>query len=123
MQPPPAPPPPPPPEPPASFDLSRRDLQWIAKEVNIFKIMGERKTRSVTVDFVPGRPAIALPRLPGDEPLKASPPHVEEITFHLEDTQLGGEVFATLTCRGMVLVQPFMWDSWDSLTKYVINVH
>jgi hypothetical protein len=53
------PPPPSKPEAPSTFDLTRRDLLWIATEANVLKIMGERKVRSVTIDFVPGRPALS----------------------------------------------------------------
>jgi hypothetical protein len=110
-------PPPPPPDPPSTFDLTRRDLLWIAREANVFKIMGERKVRTVTIDFVPARPALVMPRFPGDDPITACPPHIEEVVFHLEDTMFGGETFASLTCRGMVIVVPFLWSSWDTLAK------
>lgn len=110
-------PPSPPPEPAPTYSLTRRDLLWIAQEANVFKIMGERKARSVTIDFVPGRPAIVLPRLGDDEPLTTCPPHVEEVTFHLEDAMFGGEVMTALTCRGMIIVVPFAWSSWEALAK------
>jgi len=116
-------PPKPPPEAPSTYQLNRRDLQWIAQEANVFKIMGDTKTRSVTLDFVPGRPAIVMPRLPGDEPLQATPPHVEEITYHLEDSMFGGDVWTALTCRGMTIVQPWLWTSWDALAKSSIILH
>lgn len=92
-------------------------MLWIATEANIFKIMGEQKVRSVTIDFVPSRAALLIPRLNGDDPVTSCAPHVEEVTFHLEDAMFGGEVFTAITCRGNVVVLPFPWTSWDGLAK------
>lgn len=104
----------------SSYNLSRSDLIAIAAYGNIFKIMGERMCREVTVDYIPQRPAMVIPRLPGDGPLTASPPHVEELTFKLEDTLFGGEVFCSLVCRETVVVLPFRWVSWAELARSVI---
>jgi hypothetical protein len=79
--------------------------------------MGERRCRIVTLDFVPARPAIILPRLEGDGPLTTMPPHVEEVVYHLEDTMFGGDVYAAVTCRGHTVVAPFLWSSWEALAR------
>jgi hypothetical protein len=97
--------------------LTTADLLAIACEANVLKIMGERRTHVVTLDFVPQRPAIIIPRLPDDGPLNAMPPHVEEVTFYLEDAMFGGDVYAAVTCRGHTVVAPFLWSSWETLAK------
>jgi hypothetical protein len=104
-------------KPPPTSNLTTADLLAIACEANVLKIMGERRTRVITFDFVPARPAIILPRLEGDGPLNASPPHVEEVTYYLEDTMFGGEVYAAVTCRGHTVVAPFLWSSWEALAR------
>jgi hypothetical protein len=55
--------------------------------------------------------------LDGDEPLTTCPPHVEEVVFNLEDTMFGGEVFASVTSRGFVVIVPFLWSGWETLAK------
>lgn len=113
----PTPEPPPPPAPPGSLSLTRSELVQIASHCDLLKLFGERQVKEITVDYVPARAALVWPRLPGDGPLEACMPHVEEITFHLEDTQIGGEVWACVTCRSMVIVRPWKWDSWASLAR------
>jgi hypothetical protein len=104
-------------KPPPSSHLTTADLLAIACEANVLRIMGERRCRIVTLDFVPARPAIILPRLEGDGPLTTMPPHVEEVVYHLEDTMFGGDVYAAVTCRGHTVVAPFLWSSWEALAR------
>lgn len=103
------------------LNLTRQQLCEIANYANVFKIMGEKRWREVTVDYVPGRQAIVLPRLPDDDALNALPPHVEELVFKLEDAMFGGELFAALTCKDLVIVAPFVWTGWDSLAQSSIT--
>lgn len=103
--------------------LTTNDLLAIACEANVLRIMGQRKCRQITLDYVPARPAIIIPRLEGDGPLNAMPPHVEEVTYFLEDSMFGGDVYAAVTCRGHTVVAPFLWSSWETLANSRIRAH
>jgi hypothetical protein len=101
--------------------LNRRDLTLIAKEANVFQLLGKTKQRKITLDYVGARPAMIIPRLEGDGPLETCAPHVEEITYELEDQMFAGDLYVTLNSRGHVVVSPFRWEGWDKLaTSFII---
>lgn len=105
---------------PVTSSLTRSDLIMIAAEANLLKLFGKQRVRSITLDYVPPRPAMVIPRLAGEEPITALPPHIEEITYNLEDTMFGGEVFTAVTSRSFVIVSPWLWSGWEVMTGWSI---
>lgn len=105
-----------------ALQLTRLELAAIASEANLFKVMGHNRLTEITVDYVPNRNRFIVPRLPGDGPLEAHAPHVEQLTFALEDQMFAGEVWTALTCRGVVVVNPFRWEGWPKLATWSIIV-
>lgn len=104
--------------------LAPEELLKIAKEANVFKIMGESRKRSVTIDYVPARSAILFPRLEDDGPLEACPPHIETLKFELDSAVFdlaGGMTYVALVCRGMIIVNPFPWETFEKLATLKIG--
>lgn len=104
------------------MNLSVEDLLRIAKEGEVLKVMGRTHKRTLTLDYVPARAAMIIPRLDAeDEGVTAMPPHVEPITFRLEDAEFGHMTFVALTCRGFVIVNPFPFTSYEALAEVTIR--
>lgn len=103
-------------------DVPTSDLVRIAVSAQVFKLMGERRTRQVTIDYSPARDALLVPRESGeDAPLEPITPDVIPITFTLEDAMFGGSVWVALTCGERVVVHPFAWVSYEHLATIVVN--
>lgn len=99
------------------------ELVRIAAEVELLKKMGLARSRTMTIDYVPAREAIIIPRAPGEEdPITVYPPEVTELTFTLEDQMFGGVVYVALTCGGHIVIHPFVWDSYEKLSTTAITL-
>ena len=95
----------------------------IATEANVLRIMGENRKRSVTLDVIPARACVIVPRIDeADDSLTVPAPTIQSLSYHLEDAMFGSMCFAAITCDGRVIVNPFPWESWDHLAKSKINV-
>lgn len=103
--------------------LSVTDLIHIAREVSLLKLFAARRCRSVTVDYVPARPAIILPRESDDYVgLQACPPAIIPITYTLEDCMFGGNTYAVIVCGHRTVVSPFIWTTYEELGTYALNL-
>lgn len=90
----------------------------VAAEANVAKIMGENQSRTVILDVIPARGQVIVPRLdPEDDSLTPPAPAIDTLTFHLEDAMFGTVCYAAITCQGKVIVNPFVWESWEHLAK------
>jgi hypothetical protein len=99
------------------------EMLRIASEANVAKIMGENHSRAVTLDVIPARGQVIVPRLdPDDDSLTSPAPTIQTLTFHLEDAMFGTVCYAAITCQGKVIVNPFVWESWEHLAKARIGV-
>jgi hypothetical protein len=98
-------------------DLTLTELATIVRESHVLRIMGEQQIDKLTVDYVPARAAMILPRLDGDEPVNPNPPQVISITFILETAMFGGVIYAALVCGHRVVINPFMWIDYAHLTQ------
>lgn len=100
-------------------DLTIPEMLAIADKANVLKRMGVDKTNRIIVDFCAARDSIALAREPGEEgePLEVFPIEPIMLTFRLEDAMFGGTVFACVTCEHKVIIHPFVWESYDQLSK------
>lgn len=99
------------------------EMLRIAAEANVLRVMGERRLHSVTLDIVPARGQIIVPRIDDDDDsLTAPAPTIQTLTFHLEDAMFGTTTYAAVTCQGRVIVQPFAFESWDHLAASSIKV-
>lgn len=102
---------------------STEEMLRIAAEANVLRIMGETRRRSVTLDIVPARGQIIVPRIDeDDDSLTAPAPTIQSLQFHLEDAMFGTVCFAAVTCQGRVIVSPFAFESWDALAKSAISI-
>jgi hypothetical protein len=96
--------------------IPAEEMLRVATEANILKIMGERQIRSLTIDYIPARGQIIVPRLDeDDDSLTAPRPTIYPLTYHLEDAVFGVVLYVALTCQGKVIVNPFPFDSWEHL--------
>lgn len=94
------------------------DILNVIAKAEVPKLMGERKTRRLVIDYVPPREATMLPRdSEQDGPLEVYPPVPIQLTFQIEDAMFGGEVWAAITCGNRVVVAPFLWRGFDELAK------
>jgi len=102
-------------------ELSIRELIEIAAQANIFKLMADRRSSRVVVDYVPARDALCIPREENEEsPLVPLVPDVIPIVYKLEDAMFGGVIFASITVGSRVIVTPFMWQSYEHLGTITI---
>lgn len=96
--------------------LQMTDLINVVEQAGVLKIMSERRCRQVTIDYCPPRESMAIPRDPGcTEPIEPAAPTVIPLTFLLEDTMFGGVIFVALTCGPRVVINPFVWVSYEHL--------
>jgi hypothetical protein len=98
--------------------LSPEEIVQIAKDCEILKLFGAAQTNTITVDYVPPRVGMIIPREPGDGPFNIHPRPCEELTFELESVifhSAGGAVFVAVTCRGVFVTPPFKWESYAKL--------
>ena len=103
-------------------DLQMVDLLRVCEQAGVLKRMGEGRCRSVTVDYVPPREGMCIPRTPGeDEPIEPLVPEVITLTFNLEDAMFGGVLFAAITCGHRVVVSPWQWVSYEHLALQTIK--
>lgn len=93
----------------------------IAQELDILKNFGEKRCRTLRVNYTPGMPYKITY---GDETPLEPPvlPPTYELTYILEDAMFGGEVFAAVTCNGLVVTRPFPWPGYDTLAQMRITV-
>lgn len=98
------------------------ELLGIAQELDVLKRFAQRRCRKVDVRYIPGMPYQV--GFLGDDPKNEPHPLPEpyDLTFYLEDSMFGGEVFAAVTCNGLVVVRPFLWPGYDALLKMRITV-
>ena len=106
---------------PVAIELPIAELVKVAADANVFKIMSENKTNTVTIDYVPARAAMLIPRDETDAPLESYPLNPIPITFRLEDAMFAGQVFVALTVGHRVIVHPFQWRSFDELAKITLK--
>jgi hypothetical protein len=98
------------------------DLLNICEQAGVLKRMGEGHCRTVTVDYVPARESMAIPRNPDeDEPIEPNPPEVKTVVFNLESAQFGGVIFAAITCGERVVINPWQWVSYEHLATQSIS--
>ena len=96
--------------------MSAAEMLRIAAGANILKIMGERRSATCTLDIIPPRGEVIVPRInEADDSLTAPAPTIATLRFHLEEHMFGGVVFAAVSCQGHVIVNPFPWKGWDNL--------
>lgn len=98
--------------------LSRLEMLGVAQEAEILKRFGEQRCRVVRVNYVP---AVPFQVSPVEEGVPIPKPQPCELTFLLEDAMFGGEVFAAVTCNGLVIIRPFLWPGYDTLAKMRIT--
>ena len=103
--------------------LSRLEMLGVAQAANILERMGEDECRLVTVDYTTslGYKVDCLKTPPEGDPKPVTVP-VHRLTFVLEDAMFGGEVFAAVTCNGLVIIRPFLWTGYEELAKMKIVV-
>jgi hypothetical protein len=104
-------------------NLSVPELIDIANNAGVLRIMSERRTSRVTVDHVPARAAMSIPREPEEEnsELSVPRPDVIPVTFTLADAMFGGVIYVALTCGDIVIVNPFRWQSYEHLGTVTIT--
>ena len=105
-------------------DLPQIELIRLANDISLIQLFAERKCRRITVDYVPARERLAFARPVGqeDDPLIAYPPEVIPVTYTLEDAMFGGVTFAAITCGFRLIVNPFVWTTYEEFGSYVITV-
>lgn len=105
-----------------SRHLQMADLLDICGRANVLYRMGTERRRQITVDYVPAREAMFIPRLPDEtQPIEPMTPDVIEVTFTLEDAMFGGVVFAAIVCDDRVVISPWQWISYEHLSKQTVR--
>jgi len=103
--------------------LSIRELIDIANQAGVLKRMSVGRTNRIVVDHVPAREAMSIAREIEEEdgPLEPAPIEVIPVVFTLADAMFGGTVFVALTCGNRVIVNPFVWTSYEHLGTVTIS--
>lgn len=104
-----------------ALQLSLDELLNILETAKVLRIMAEEGCKSVTVDYVPPRPAMALAREDPDIGLEMYPSQPIVLTFTLDDAMFGGSVYAAITCGSRVIIRPFPWVDYASLATLRIT--
>lgn len=102
--------------------LSKQELCGVLEDAKVLSIMSQDETRRVTVAYFPPRAGMVFPMLEGDDPIEAYPINPILLTFQLEDTMFGGEVWAAITCGDQVVIRPFPWTSYEHLGTLKITL-
>lgn len=100
---------------PPAVQLSVPQLADILDSAKVFAIMGRERRRHVTVDYIPPRDAMIYAREDDDGPMETYAPVPISLTFTLEDAMFGGVTFVAITCGGRVVINPFVFESYDKL--------
>lgn len=98
-----------------AVQLPLSDLVIAMQEAGVLRIMAEEHRTEVTVDYLPARSALAIPRERGDPAPSAFPIQPIKLTFRLEDAMFGGDTYAAIVCGNRVVVAPFYWNGYDKL--------
>lgn len=100
--------------------LTRAEMLGIAQQLDILKEFGSKRCRMLRVNYTPGLPyKITYGDEAPPEPIKTPPTY--ELTYILDDAMFGGEVFAAVTCNGLVVIRPFLWPGYEALLKMRIT--
>lgn len=102
--------------------LPKAELCRVLEDAKVLSIMSHDETRQVTVAYFPPRAGMVFPMSDGDDPIEAYPINPILLTFKLEDTMFGGEVWAAITCGDQVVIRPFPWISYENLGTLKITV-
>lgn len=97
--------------------LPLNEIIGIMKMAGVFQIMGNEKRKRVVVDYVPARAPMAIPRTLDESILEPLAPSVIPLIFTLEDTMVGGVVYAAITIGDRVVIEPFRWRGFEDLAK------
>lgn len=105
-------------------ELSIHELALIAQQAEVFSLMASRQSPQITIDYVPPRCGMILPRAQSeaDGPLIPLQHDPITITFTLSEAMFGGVLFVALTCGGRVVVNPFPWSSYEHLAQVSIHL-
>jgi hypothetical protein len=100
-----------------AVQLPMQDLFTAMEQANVVQIMANERRTEVTVDYIPARDAMAIPREKNGKPVEAYPIQPIKLTFRLEDAMFGGDTYAAIVCGNRVVVAPFYWSGYDKLAS------
>lgn len=100
-----------------TVQLPMQDLFIALQSANVLGIMADEQRKEVTVDYLPARTALAIPRAVGEKAPEAYPMQPIKLTFRLEDAMFGGDTYAAIVCDHRVVVSPFYWSGYETLKR------
>lgn len=106
------------------MEFTSKELAVIAQQVELLRLMGEKRSRVIRLDYIAPRAGMVIPRLPEDgmEPMEVYAPIATVLEYKLEDAMFGNVTYAAITCSGKIVVSPFIWHSYDHLATLKITV-